>query len=235
MIVFWRLFLAFFLTDFVIFNHVGQRISFRSRAAELSFHGGVFLLLSLGLCHDYLTMTWPFLGFLSLPGWMCIVLFTLFHIFSDEFFQFGGKIRHGYLLTFFVKTLSNLLFLFLCVPFHALYETGHLAAEPWIIFCVGLLFATRVLGWFIFSIEQDRYGRDYPTFDERWLLVMVRAIFFLIMLLPGIRWLMLFIIWLAACIYARYIRLMDVSHIAFYVGVFGSALAGLLVRIRFYL
>ena len=143
--------------------------------------------------------------------------------------------RHGYVLTFFTKIFANLLFLFLCVPFRVLYETGNFFAESWVIFLVGLVTATRVIGWFIFSIEQDRYGRDYPTFDERWLLMMVRAIFFLIMLLPGWRWAVLLVVWYAACVYARKIRLMDVSHAAFYIGVIGAALVGFLVRLRFYL
>lgn len=235
MIVFWRLFLAYILTDFMVFNRMAEKLRERSRALGLLFHGVVFLLLCLGLCYGYLTMSWPFLELVHLPGWICIVLFALFHVFSDEFFQFGGKMRHGYLFTFIVKNFVNLLFLFLCVPFKVLYETGNFFAEPWVIFCVGLVSCTRILGWFSFAIEQDRYGRDYPTFDERWLLSMMRMIFFLIMLLPGWRWVVLLTVWFTACLYARRIRLMDISHAAFYIGIFGSVIVGFLVRLRFYL
>ncbi len=235
MIVFWRLFLAFFLTDFVVFNRMAEKLRARSRALGMLLHGGVFLLLCLGLCYGYLTMSWPFLELVHLPGWVCIILLTLFHVFSDEFFQFGGKSRHGYLMTFFVKNLANFLFIFLCVPFKVLYETGNFFAEPWVIFCVGLVSCTRMLGWFSFAIEQDRYGRDYPTFDERWLLSMMRMIFFLIMLLPGWRWVVLLTVWFMACLYARRIRLMDISHAAFYIGIIGSVVIGFLVRLRFYL
>ena len=235
MIVFWRLFLAFFLTDFVVFNRMAEKLRARSRALGMLLHGGVFLLLCLGLCYGYLSMQWPFLDLVHLPGWVCIILLTLFHVFSDEFFQFGGKSRHGYLMTFFVKNLANLLFIFLCVPFKVLYETGNFFAEPWVIFCVGLVSCTRMLGWFSFAIEQDRYGRDYPTFDERWLLSMMRMIFFLIMLLPGWRWAVLLTVWFMACLYARRIRLMDISHAAFYIGIIGSVVIGFLVRLRFYL
>ena len=235
MIVFWRLFLAFFLTDFVVFNRMAEKLRARSRALGMLLHGGVFLLLCLGLCYGYLTMSWPFLELVHMPGWVCIILLTLFHVFSDEFFQFGGKSRHGYLMTFFVKNLANFLFIFLCVPFKVLYETGNFFAEPWVIFCVGLVSCTRMLGWFSFAIEQDRYGRDYPTFDERWLLSMMRMIFFLIMLLPGWRWVVLLTVWFMACLYARRIRLMDISHAAFYIGIIGSVAVGFLVRLRFYL
>ena len=235
MIVFWRLVLAFFLTNFVFFHKTINRMEEQNRPRAYMLHAGVFLFWAFALCYDYLTMKWPFLGFWHIPGWLCILLFCAFLVFSDRFFQFGGKIRHGHVLTFFTKTIVNLLFLFLCVPFKVLYETGNLFAEPWIIFCVGLVTATRVLGWFIFAIEQDRYGRDYPTFDERWLLTMQCAISFLIMLLPGWRWIVLFVVWYLACMYARKIRLMDVSTFAFYMGGIGASVIGFLVRLRFYL
>ena len=235
MIVFWRLFLAYFLTDFVFYFEPADQLRTEGRTKRMLSHGSVFLVWALLLCHDYLMMKWPFLELVQLPGWMCIVLFTLFYIFTEGFFQFGRKIKHGYFLSFALKTFVNLLFLFLCVPFHVLYETGNFFAEPWIVFCAGLVLATRVSGWVIFTIEQDRYRRDYPTFDERWLLMMARAIFFLIMMLPGWRWLVLLLVWAASCIYARKIRLIDVSNLAFYGGMMAAVFFGFLVRLRFYL
>ena len=235
MIVFWRLFLAYFLTDFIFAFEPAEAFCRQNKAKRIALHGGVFLIIALLLCHGYLTMNWPFLEMIDLPGWLVIILFALFYTFTEGFFDFGGKIKHGYFLSFFSKTFVNMLFLFLCVPFHVLYETGHFFAERWIVFCAGLLLATRVVGWCIFTIEQDRYGRDYPTFDEQWLLMMARAIFFLIMLLPGWRWIVLLFVWLGTCIYARKIRLLDVSSFAFYCGVFGAVFLGFLVRLRFYL
>lgn len=234
MIVFWRLFLTFVITDFVCFNQP-ENSSGRSRTAGMLLRFAVFLLVGLALCYGYLTMPWPFLELVDLPGWACVVLFGVFHVFADRLFRFGGKFSHGYLATFLVKTLANVLFIFLCSPFRVLYETGTFFAEPWVIFLVGLLTATRVVGWFIFSIEKDRYGREFPTLDEQWLLMMMRAIFFLIMLLPGWRWAAVLAVWFAACVYARKNRLMDVSTLAFYIGVIGAVLVGFLVRLRFYL
>ena len=139
------------------------------------------------------------------------------------------------LFSFFVKNFVNVLFLVLVAPFEELYNSGNFFAESWVVFLVGLLLATRVLGWFIFAIEQDVYGRDYPSFDEQWLLALVRAIFFLLMLLPGLRWAVVFVVWMGACLYARKIRLLDIPAWAFFVGAFGAAFIGFLVRLRFYL
>lgn len=235
MIVFWRLFLAYFLTDFVFFHKTIDQVRRENYTRGIILHAGVFLFWSFTLCHGYLTMPWPFLELVHLPGWACILLFGAFHIFTDDFFQFGGKCKHGFVLTFLLKNAVNILFLFLCVPFKVLYETGNFFAEPWIIFCVGLIVVTRVLGWGLIAVEQDRYGENYVSFDERLLLMLVRAIFFLIMLLPGWRWTVLLAVWLGTCMYARKIRLMDISNFVFYVGALGAVFIGFLVRLRFYL
>lgn len=235
MIVFWRLFLAYFLTDFVFFHKTIDQVRHENRVRGICLHALVFFFWSFTLCYGYLSMPWPFLELVHLPGWMCIVLFGLFHIFTDDLFQFGGKCKHGFVLTFFLKNTVNVLFLFLCVPFKVLYETGNFFAEPWIVLCVGLVCATRVLGWGLIAVEQDRYGENYVSFDERLMLMIVRAIFFLIMLLPGWRWIVVLAVWLGTCMYARRIRLMDISNFVFYVGALGSVFLGFLVRLRFYL
>ena len=235
MIVFWRLFLAYFLTDSVFFHKTINQVRKENPIRGSVLHALVFLFWGFLLCQGYLTMQWPFLDLFDLPGWVCILLFGAFHVSTDGLFQFGGRVKHGFVLTFFLKNGVNILFLFLCVPFHVLYETGNFFAEPWIIFCAGLVLATRVLGWGILAVEQDRYGVDYVSFDERFMLMMVRAIFFLIMLLPGWRWTVLLLVWLGTCMYARKIRLMDVSNFVFYAGALGAVVIGFLVRLRFYL
>jgi len=235
MIVFWRLFLSYFLTDFILGFRSADFWSPQNRNKRLVWQVGLFLVLAYGLCYGYLTMRWPLLELIHLPGWAVIPVIALFSAFSASFFDFGGKIKYGYFLSFVTKTFVNLLFLFLCVPFHVLYETGNFFAEPWIIFIVGLVLTTRVIERCIFTVEQDLYGRNYPSFDEQWMLMTARAIFFLIMLLPGWRWVVLLLVWFGACFYARRIRLLDVSRFAFYLGICGAVFFGFLVRLRFYL
>ena len=236
MIVFWRLFLTYFLTEFILgFGSTEHRRPASSRTLRLFVRGGLFFLLALVLCNGYLIMPWPFLELVDLPGWVVIILISCFCIFTGYFFNFGGKIKYGYSLSFAVKTFTNLLFLLLCSPLHVLYHTGSFFAEPWTMFFVGLILATRAAGLLLFTLEQDRYGRDFPTFDEQWMLMMARAIFFLIMLLPGYRWVVLLAVWAASCLYARKIRLLDVSNLVFYGGMSAAVLLGFLVRLRFYL
>ena len=236
MIVFWRLFLAWMLTDFVFSPYRMTWLRQAKRTTVMAVRAVILALLALVFCHNYLTEAWPFLvAQITVPGWVCIIAFALFHVFAFYYFNVDGRLKYGYTLTFFLQMLVNGLFVMLISPFRVLYETGNFFAEPWVVFLAGLIVATRVIGWFIFAVEQDKYGRDYPTFDEQWLLALVRAIFFLVMLLPGVRWAVAFLVWLAACLYARRMRLIDMPSWAFYVGAFGAGFIGLLVRLRFYL
>ncbi len=235
MIVFWRLFLAWMLTDFVFSLRSLAGLRSTKHLVCVGLRLALLVVLSLVFCHRYLAEGWPFVPGVFLPGWVGVLLFALFHEFTAYYYDVSGKIKYGYTLTFSLQMLMNVLFIVLISPFRALYETGNFFAEPWVVFLGGLVVATRVIGWFIFAVEQDVYGREYPTFDEQWLLGVVRAIFFLVMLLPGLRWAVAFVVWLGACLYARNIRLLDMPSWAFYLGVFGAGFIGLLVRLRFYL
>lgn len=235
MIVFWRLVLAYYLADIAFYGRRFYCWRTCSRAKTAAAHGILFFLICAGLTYPYLNMPWPFLDLFNLPGWVCIGLFTLFHIFTDEWFTLPASLKYHHTLTFVFHDAVNLLFLFLCVPFDALYETGHFAAEGWMYGLAGLAVALFGVGNFCYLAEKDKYGRDYPTPDEQWMMKTCRAIFFLIMLLPGWRWVLWLVIWWLACLYARRIRLMDVSNISFYFGFPAAVILGLLVRYRMYL
>ena len=76
MIVFWRLFLALFLTDFVFLNRSLTRLWKDNRVKEMTVRAGVFAVLALTLCHRYLSEGWPFMEEVTLPGWVCILIFA---------------------------------------------------------------------------------------------------------------------------------------------------------------
>lgn len=233
MIVFWRLFLSMYMADVILFRKL-LKIQAQNRLWATLIRTVVFLVSAFWLCRHYLTLAWPFFGVIDLPGWLCLLLFGAFYAGVHQFFNFGGQIRGGHLLTFFVKNTFLFLFLFLCVPFLVVYHTGNFFAQPWIIFCVGIVISTYLLKWLFSALEQDRYQIDDISFDEHWMLMMMRLIFYVIMLLPGIRWCVLLVIWFGACVYARNNRLLDVSKTVFYLSIMGSVFIGLLVRLRMY-
>ena len=233
MIVFWRLFLSLYLADFFLFHKI-LKIQRENRTRATLIRTGVFLVAAFWLCRQYLMLEWPFFGVIDLPGGVCVLLFSAFYASVFQRFNFEGKMRWGHLLTFASKNILLWLFLFLCTPFLVVYHTGNFFAQPWMIFCVGVIVVTHLAEWGLRAWEQDTQGESLPSFDEPWMMMMMRLIFFLIMLLPGVRWMILFVIWLGTCLYARKIRLMDVAGAMFYVSVVLASVVGLLVRLRIY-
>lgn len=233
MIVFWRLFLAMFAADFLLLHKMWQLRAHSQTKATL-VRVAFFYVFAFGLCGKYLAMQWPFFGVWDLPGWVCVILLGILFGIVHQFFNYGGQFKHGHIVTCLAKLSLFFLLLFLTAPLQTLYETGHFFAQPAMIFMVGLVMSSRIIEWPIAALEQDKYGSLFLTVDEGWIMTLVRALFYLIMLLPGVRWLILFIVWLSACLYARHIRLMDVSRSMFYLSVIGSSVIGLLVRLRIY-
>lgn len=234
MIVFWRLFLAYYLADLVLYGRKFFEWHTHKKFAASLTHGLLFCGLCYALAWDYLNLSWPFLGIIPMKGYLCIALFTVFHVLTDTWFYVGNRFQFRRTFTFLLHDAANLIFLFLCVPLDALAQTGRFATEPWMIFFVGLVLSTKVTGTLIFVLEKDLYGRDYPTIDEEYLTMLKRAIFFLLMLLPGWRWLFLVLAWWGACWYARKERMLDMSNLSLYVGSALPILIGFCVRLRFY-
>ena len=116
MIVFWRLFLSMYMADVILFRKL-LKIQAQNRLWATLIRTVVFLVSAFWLCRHYLTLTWPFFGVIDLPGWLCLLLFGAFYAGVHQFFNFGGQIRGGYLLTFFVKNTFLFLFLFLCTGY----------------------------------------------------------------------------------------------------------------------
>ena len=180
-------------------------------------------------------MQGSFFGLANIRGWGALFAITALYIFSFGWVKLSGAHKYHNTLSFVLHDLFNLLVLFLAVPFRALYDTGSFFAETWVIFFVGLLFVTKVLGNFIFCVEKDLYGRDFPTMDEHWIMMLMRAIFFLTGLLAGWRCLFFMSACWVAVIYARRIRLMDISSFAFYFGFGVTCVVSWLVHWRVYL
>ena len=107
-------------------------------------------------------------------------------------------------------------------------------AEVWTLCIVGVLVVTKMFSVFIYMVELDIYERESLTIDESFVTMLMRLIFFLILLLPGWRWLVWFGIWVWACLVARKNRLMDLSPFALWFSILGSSAVGFLVRCAWY-
>ncbi len=142
MIVFWRLFLAYYASDFALY---GQRFYCYGVCdpGKLALARGVFFFaVAFALCWGYLDVPWSFLGLADVPGWTALLPMPVFYFFSDGWFKISGARKFHNTLSFLLHEFFNFLVLFLSVTFHALYETGRFFAEIWVIFSLGLMFVT---------------------------------------------------------------------------------------------
>ena len=107
-------------------------------------------------------------------------------------------------------------------------------AEAHTVSLVGFLVVTKIMGIFIYAVEKDLYGREYPTIDESFVTMLMRLIFFLIVLLPGWRWVVVWLVWVYACGEAHQNRLLDLSRFSLYFSMVGATAVGFLVRYSWY-
>ena len=235
MIVFWRLLLAYYLAALLFYNR--PFFAWRNRRPVLTafLQGGVFCLFSVLLTRGYCYMAWPLLHFFDVSATLCLLALSVFYVINDRLLVYRtGQVKY-HAITFVVHDFLMWVAIFLCVPFKVLYETGNWVAAPWTVTFVCLLIITKMFSVFIYMVEQDLYGRDYPTIDESVITMLMRLIFFLIVLLPGWRWPFWFVVWLWACQIARKNRLMDFSRFALYFSALGATAVGFLAKWSFLL
>ena len=234
MIVFWRLVLAYY-AGAVLFYHKGF-VAWKEKHPVWGYfiQGVVFLSLAEFVCLPYLTMDWQLAEKWPLPGWAAVLCLSGWYLAVEYLFSSRLNQTHGFTRRFFIHEICMWGAILACSPLHVLYHTGNFMAEPMTVFWVGVLLVTKMFSVFIYRVELDLYGRDFPTLDESFVTMLMRLIFFLMVLLPGWRWLVWLVIWLWACMVARKNRLMDLSPFALYFSAFGAAAVGFLVRFGWY-
>lgn len=234
MIVFWRLVLTYYICAVLFYNRRFFAWRDRHPNAASVLQVVVFALISSLLCSSYLTIDWQLADLWPLPGWMGILVVSVLYALINQLFVYRAGQKRGYTVTFLVHDTLELLAIFVCSPLHILYHTGNFMSEPTTVFFVGLLVVTKMFSVFIYMVEMDLYGREYPTLDESFVTMLMRLIFFLIVLLPGWRWVLWFLVWCFACGEAYRNRLMDFSRFALYFSILGATAVGFLVRYSWY-
>lgn len=234
MIVFWRLLLAYYICA-VLFYH-RRFFTWRDShpMAATLLQAVAFYAIATLLCASYLIRDWQLAELWPMPGWAGVSLCTVIYVAINSLFGYHPGRTKRHTLTFLIHDGLIVLGLFACSPLHIVYQTGNFMQEPMTVFFVGLLLVTKVFSWFIYMVESDLYGRDYPTVDESFITMLMRLIFFLIVLLPGWRWVVWFLIWFYVCGEAHQNRLMDLSRFALYFSMFGACAVGFLVRYGWY-
>jgi len=240
MIVFWRLVLAFLLADFTLQPFKFYKWKFSHPFAGKFIHALVFFILALLLCRNYLNLRWLNLYGLSVPGVAAIALISVFHLLIDELFKetrYKAVIKYSSTAAFLMQNLLQLLLLFIFTPAATLYASGSIFAEPWVAVVTGALLLLNFTDALIFCLEKDicQYTKNglcsISTADMAVMSGMQRAVFYLIMLIPGYFFILFLVLWAWASRYAARQRILDISKTSLYFGSAFALLLGFLVRI----
>ncbi|MBU0951687.1 MAG: DUF3307 domain-containing protein [Elusimicrobia bacterium] len=236
MIIFWRLLLAHFLTDFTLQTNFIAKWKRESIFGALA-HSGIFLLLSMVLCvfsdnFSGLTTHYLFDVWWKLPGWLCVMLIFIIH-FGEDYYRIwsikeGGSSDN--LLFFIWDQFIHIILIFLFSPI----DTSFSISEHWVVIAILLILVTHFSSIFIYYIEQLIYGPEHIAtgLKGKYHLMLERLTIFGCFLLPGRFWMMVIVVLLARVF--LYKPTHDFSKINIISSVSLSILIGLLSRLILY-
>lgn len=229
--IFWRLVLAHLLTDFTFQT---DYIAFWKRKEFLGgiIHSFIFFIIASILCYNDLNTIWiDTLGFIKIPGWIALLLLTLFHFIEDEW-RIRSIRRDNSLDSLFFFLWDQFIHLIFILSFfppkYGFYP------EKWVL--IGILFVliTHFTSILIYYIEKDLLNKNEIDIKIKYYTIIERLIIGLTFLLPGL-WFLSFIL----VITLRYLtfRVFNIKNLSFIYNLFSNVLAiifGIIARLIIY-
>lgn len=236
MVIFWRLLLAHFLTDFTFqTNRVATWK--RESISGVAVHSGIFLALSVFFClftenftgftTQYLFNTWW-----KLPGWLCIVLIFIIH-FGEDYYRIwsikeGGSSDN--VLFFFWDQFIHVIIIFLFSPINSNFSLS----EKIVVIAILLVLITHFSSILIYYLEQIFYGHEHiaTRLKGKYHIMLERLVIFGCFLLPGYLWWLVIAVLLAR--FFVYKSAYDFSRVNVISGLLLSITSGILARLILY-
>ncbi|OGS21343.1 MAG: hypothetical protein A2252_08875 [Elusimicrobia bacterium RIFOXYA2_FULL_39_19] len=190
MIIFWRIVLAHFLTDFTLQTN---RIAVWKRNSYMGVivHSATFPLLAFIFCIfdknltginfiENMTSTWWLL-----PGWVCILLMSFIH-FAEDSYRIWSIKESGSpdnLIFFLWDQFIHLVTIFVLSPINS----SILIPEKYVILLILIILITHFSTIFIYYLEQLFYGKENveTRLKGKYAAIAERLIIFGCFLLPG--------------------------------------------------
>ncbi|MFH1620012.1 MAG: DUF3307 domain-containing protein [bacterium] len=231
MLIFWRFFLSHLLADFTFqFDYINRWK--RTNIWGMLVHCATHMVLSTILLFPFLNSTWVDTGFVKLQGWSCILIMGILHLAEDEWRIFTMrrfKTADG-TISFLWDQVIHIGVMFLLSPIYWKEGACSYFPEKWVILLCLLVGVTHALTVFLYFLEKDIYGANFPGFDEKYLNMVERFVLWAFFLLPGWWWLPFMILWMGHMHYLRKKRIIDFSHAGVYVGILLTFFLGILAR-----
>jgi len=227
MIIFWRLLLAHFLTDYTLQTNKMAVWKSKSTLGVLA-HASIFLVLSVIFTWNYLGQQWW-----KLPGWLCVLILFIIHFIEDEYRvkNIKKELKHDNFLFFLWDQIIHIILIFLFSP-----PTGEIIEEKLVVLAVLVIFVTHFTSIVIYYLEQVIYGYDQPVnrLRGKYYFIIDRLVVFTCFLLPGYWWLIFLIIWLMRPLFYKILRIYDFTWLNTVLGNMFAVLIGVLARLIVY-
>jgi len=231
MIIFWRLFLAHLIGDFTLQFDVVNRLK-RNYWWGMLVHTGTHLALSVLLTWQYLGRTWFSFGAVNMPGWAALLCVFALHHLQDELRVFLIRRFHtpDNTLHFLWDQLVHGAVIFIFSPVIGFQCSGCIISEKMIALAACFVLVSHFTTVLVYFVDKDMYNDRFPSFDEKYFGIAMRAVLWLFFLLPGWNWLPYSALWLGYIAWLRWRRVLDFSHIGNYAGLAFTLCVGALSR-----
>lgn len=232
--IFWRLFLAHLLADFTLQTDAVNRLK-RKGLPGMVLHVGTHIFVSVILVYDFLYQSWFNISGLQLKGWFIILVMSIIHFSIDELRIYViDKLKFpDNTLNFLADQFAHFYFIFLLSPINS-FKNGLFIQEKWVVILSCLVIISHFTTIFIYFLEKDFKHMQFPSFDQKYFMIIERIIMWSFFFVKGWWWLPFFILWLIQLFYVKTKKIIDISSINIYVSAFSSIIFGLISRIVYY-
>lgn len=229
--IFWRLFLAHFLADFTFQTNWISKIK-KEKTIGMILHMIIHLIVTYSLLYPYLSVIWfKFFNF-SMKGYIVLFLICLMHFVIDQLKVYLVKngIYPDNTVSFLVDQLFHLYFIFIFTPFDNV--ATNFAGERIVMFFSFIVLVSHTTTILIYYIEKDLFGKEFPSFDQRYFMIFQRIILFSLFFIEG--WGFLLVpLWIGQLYYFKLKRLVDITSVNFYLSIIIPIFLGLISKYYF--
>ncbi len=211
MVIFWRLLLSHLLADFTLQFNIVNKLK-RQHVGGMLLHCLTHFVVSVALTYNYLGGVWFYLGSTAVTGWTALGLMLVFHFIIDELRIYGMKrlrYRDG-TVSIIIDQFLHVYVLFMISPI-VLLGSGFFMAEKWVGITAMFVLVTHVTTILIYFVEKDLFGKEFPSFDEKYFLIFERIVLWSFFFSVGWLWLPFAAAWVVQLFYIRWKRIMDLS------------------------
>lgn len=231
--IFWRLLFAHMLADFTLQTNWINMMK-RKSVKGIFIHVFIHIVVTMFLVSDYLNDTWFNVAGIKLKGYFIIILLYFLHLLIDYTRAYIIKkgIYPDNTFNFIADQIFHIYFIFIFTPFNNV--PANFGGEKLIIILTFLVLVTHTTTIFIYFIEKDLYGLPFPSFDQKYFMIIERIILWAFFLIKGWFWLPFWIAWVFQLYYFKNKKTIDITNLNFYLSIFITVFFGLLSRYYLY-